>query len=44
LLQRQEYIDAERTRMREEGTLGGFDAEVDRMIREEAAEIGIDFN
>ena len=43
LSQRQAFIDAERAAMREAGGLTGFDAEVDRMIREQASEIGISF-
>jgi len=41
LTQREEYINAERERMRAAGTLGGFDAEVDSMIRTEGAEVGL---
>ena len=43
LAQRQAFVDAERAAMREAGGLTGFDAEVDRMIREQAADIGITF-
>lgn len=42
LEQRRSYLDEERTRMRDEGELTGFDAEVEEMIREQASDIGMD--
>jgi hypothetical protein len=43
LSQRQAHLDAERARMRDEGRLTGFDAEVERTIRAQAAAADIHF-